>query len=423
MKPETKVGLFAVIGLVLLGLSVYLLGNFSFSRGYQLNVKFTDVSGLPKKASVRLNGVEAGKVRDIRVEGGSVVVELAIQEGVDVYKDSVFKIASTSLIGSKFLRIDQGSARAGVFSHGDYANGKTVPAVDDMIAQAMETVNGLASQFNAAGPMGADLQATLANVRELSANLNELVQSLRPNLVAGSNQLSALTAQTNDIMKSLREQEGIIGALLNDTDMKDDIKTGISNLIEVTEDAKNLIGKANRFRVFWDFNAYYDTDARFMQNDIALKIVSPNGYTYYKVGAANLGNKDNTPKDGDYTDTNLIDARMGAYNKYVDASVGLVRGAGGAEVILKPFANVKFLDRLSLRVMGTDFSRNRFINGREFTRANIWYGADFSINRFITLGGGMTDILETNHPYVKFNFKLEDRDIASFFGLATLAKP
>lgn len=422
MTSETKVGVFFVLGIFLLGLSVYLLGNFSFSRGYALNVKFEDVSGLPKKSSVRLNGVEVGKVKEIKMEGGQVVVVVSIHHGTEIYKDASFKIAATSIIGSKFLRVDQGSIKSGLLAPGDYVSGVTVPPMEDMIADAMGTINNFVSEFDN-GAMGNDLHATLVNVRNLSANLNELVNSLKPYLASSAGNINEMTGEMNALLSSLQKQEGILGALLNDPLMKDDIKTSITNLKEVTEDAKNLIGKANHFRIFWDFDAYYDTKAKFMQNDFGLNIFSPNGYTYYRIALANVGNKDNTPKDGDYTDTNLLDARMGVYNGYFDISAGMVRGAGGAALGFTPFYGKQFLDRLTLRVSGSDFSRNRSINGYKFDRANLWYGADLRLNKYITIGGGMMDALETNHPYAKIQLQLEDKDIASFFGLATLAKP
>ena len=74
MKPETKLGIFTVIGLVLFGFSLYFLGGLSVTRTYDLNIKFDDVSGLPVKAPIKLAGVEVGKVKKIIIEGEDVIV-------------------------------------------------------------------------------------------------------------------------------------------------------------------------------------------------------------------------------------------------------------------------------------------------------------------------------------------------------------
>jgi len=429
MTSETKVGVFTVLGILLIGISVYMLGNFSFSRGYKLKVRFADVSGLPVKSAVRLNGVEVGTVKNIKLEGTQVVVILSIHDDAVIYRDSVFKIAATSLIGSKFLRIDQGNAASGAFKPGDYADGVTVPPMDEMIAQTMTTVNNLVTSLNQNGSFGKNINATLSNMRQLTSNMNELITSLKPyltqsadNFTQVSDQLKGLVARADDITKSLQDEDGAIGALLKDKQMKDDIITSVTNLKQVSADAKELIGKANRFRMFWDVDGYYDTSSKLGMFDTGLKIFSPNNYTYYRVGVANVGNRDNIPKSDNFTEVNQLDARLGIYNNYIDVSAGLVRGAGGGEVAVTPFYGTNFLNRFTFRVLGTDWGRNRVINNRKFTKADVWYGADFKINRFFTVGGGMLDVMELNHPYAKVSFTLQDKDIAAFFGLATLAR-
>ena len=59
MKPETKLGIFTVIGLFVLGFSLYFLGGFSITRTYDVNIKFQDVSGLPVKAASLRMVIEA----------------------------------------------------------------------------------------------------------------------------------------------------------------------------------------------------------------------------------------------------------------------------------------------------------------------------------------------------------------------------
>ena len=53
MKPETKLGIFTVIGLFVLGFSLYFLGGFSITRTYDVNIKFQDVSGLSEVRILR----------------------------------------------------------------------------------------------------------------------------------------------------------------------------------------------------------------------------------------------------------------------------------------------------------------------------------------------------------------------------------
>ncbi|MDR0292476.1 MAG: MlaD family protein [Elusimicrobium sp.] len=429
MRPETKVGLFTVIGIVLFGITIYMLGNISMGGEYKITVRFNDVSGLPKKSVVKLNGVEVGKVRDIKMSGDHVAAVLGIKEGVGVFRDSVFKIASTSLIGTKYLAIVQGNPSSGILKDGDIVDGSQEPPLEEMLAQTMSTVQDLAKSVNGNGELGRNLNETMLNLRMLSNNLNSLIASMKPylentmtNVSRSTDDLQALMARADDITRQIQDSEGVLGALINDPQMKKDIKESVSNLNATMGEAKEFIGKMSRFRVFWLYDGYYNTASGVMSNNVGLKIYPSNDYMYYRVGASNLGNTKNFQGTNDYIERNEIDARLGFYNRYLDISAGYIMGAGGVAAVVTPFADSQFLKRLSLQGQATDFGRDRYINGRHFNHANIWYGANFEINKYLNVGAGMTDALEVNQPYIKATVKFQDKDIAAFFGLATLAK-
>ena len=75
MSSEQRIGLFFLVGLVLLGLAIELtLGLGLFHRRYLLHADFTDVQGLDRGADVRLAGLRAGRVEDLELEGDHVRV-------------------------------------------------------------------------------------------------------------------------------------------------------------------------------------------------------------------------------------------------------------------------------------------------------------------------------------------------------------
>ncbi|MGB2578752.1 phospholipid/cholesterol/gamma-HCH transport system substrate-binding protein [Elusimicrobium simillimum] len=428
MKAETKVGLFAVCGVVLFGVAVYMLGNISVGGEYKINVRFHDVSGLPSKSVIKLNGVEIGKVRAIKMDGDGVIVVLGVKKNVPVYKDSVFKIMATSIIGSKYLGVEQGRPAAGVFNDGDSVNGYNELAMDQMLNETMASVKQFVDSVNNNGAFGADLNATLVNLRQLSNNISELVSTLRPYLEHSMEDISDVTVSLKDLMaradvitRQIQDSEGVIGSLINDPEMKDDLKASVSDLRATMVDAREFVGKMSKFRVFWMFDGYYNTDAEAFNTNIALKIYPSNDYMYYRVGYNNIGNEDDSLGSKDYVEKNKIEARLGFYNNYFDLSAGYIRGGGGAELLLMPFYDRKFLNRVSFQTAVTDFGRDRTINGRHFNKPNLLYGVNFDINKYFSVGAGMTDALEVNQPYLKTTIKFQDKDIASFFGLATLA--
>ena len=429
MKPETKLGLFTVVGIAVLGFSLYFLGGLSVTRTYDINIKFQDVSGLPVKAPVKLAGVEIGKVKAIKIEDGAVVVVAAVDENIPLYKDTRFSVVMTGIIGTKYLKAVKGSAAAGVLKPGDYVQGTDEVPMDVMITQTMDSIKELVDSVHQQGQFGKNLNASLQEVRQLSANLNQMVASMRPylnnsvqNLDQISEQLKDVVAKADNVMTSLDNGDGVIGSLIKDPNMKSDVKESVTKLKETMTEVKTFVGKMSRFRIYWDYDFFYQPSSQIASSDLALEIYPSSGYTFYRAGIANIGNEDDTPAKGDYLERNKIDLRFGLYNRWASVSAGLIRGAGGVAMELRPFYDQEFLNRFTGTVELTDWGRDRVINNRQFNKPNLTYGVDFRFNRYFSVGAWMRDALETNEFAVKANISFNDQDISSFFGMATLAR-
>ncbi len=409
MSSESKVGLFTIIGLIFLGMSLYLLGNFSITNEYQINVEFTDVSGLPDKSIVRLSGVEVGKVRDIKILNGKVIAVLGIMDDVVVYRDAEFSIGSSSVIGSKYLRINQGTAEAGIIKNKEYVRGKDILTLEDMLLETL-------GNFGDDGTTGEQINATLESMRELSANLSYMITTMQPGITDTLDNLSEMLADLNS-------QEGALGALTNDPQAKEDIQATIKNVRQISEEAKTLMGRVKKYKATWLLSSRNDLKTGTGYGDFGLQI-SPRYGKYYRFGLSNLGNKKDDPKSAsnpDYIEKNKIDVRFGFYNEWYDFSFGVVRGSGGAMIAFNPFYQDEVLKRLSVYGEGYDFGRNRVISGRRFNQANISYGADLNMFKIFYVGVRMDDVLEVNRPQLTLGVKFNDEDVTALLGLITLA--
>lgn len=426
MTAETKVGLFTFLGIVLLGLSIFMLGNFTISSGYDVNVYFNDVSGLPAKSNVRLNGVEVGKVKELKIVDGKVLAIVRINEGVIIYKDSKFVIAASSLIGTNYLQIDQGHASSGIIKEGDIIQGISMASISDMITQTLGTLQDFTKSISDEGRFGEDLNATLSNLRNLSGNINELVLSLRPYLASSMQNVSELTQTSKEFMGKLDSDDGLFKALTQDKQMAQDVKDTLANVRQVSEDAKQFIGRIARFRLFWLYEARWQPNGGLMESDLAIKFVPRNSFMYYRAGISDMGNRDNLPKNNkDYRGRpNKIDFRLGLYNKWADLNIGMIRGSGGAVLSLKPFFMSDFYAVKNFYVYGegTDFGRNRVINGRMFDKADLSIGAGTWATKNLGFGVRYDDMLETKTFQATMNLSFEDKELAGLLGLASLAK-
>jgi phospholipid/cholesterol/gamma-HCH transport system substrate-binding protein len=114
-----RVGVFVLLGLgVFLGM-VYALGARArlFEPRFTISAEFTEVGGLVEGATVRLAGVQIGRVSGVTLPaqpGGKVRVDMSIARrfGDRVRKDSMARIETQGLLGDRIIEISVGSATA-----------------------------------------------------------------------------------------------------------------------------------------------------------------------------------------------------------------------------------------------------------------------------------------------------------------------
>ncbi len=129
---ETTVGIFLVIGLLLIGYMTVNLGHVSFfsDNAYPLTARFTSVTGLRAGSSVYMLGIEVGQVGQLTMdqESQKAAVEMRIEKGVKIYDDAIASIKTEGLIGDMYLSIDPGGAGTLLQPGGTII--ETQPAVD-----------------------------------------------------------------------------------------------------------------------------------------------------------------------------------------------------------------------------------------------------------------------------------------------------
>ena len=91
----------------------FLKGKDIFSNELVYYSVYKDVSGLEKSNPVLINGLEVGRVRSMQFvspDARDVVVEIVIKTPVDIPSNSVSRIFSSSILGSKAIEIVLGNS-------------------------------------------------------------------------------------------------------------------------------------------------------------------------------------------------------------------------------------------------------------------------------------------------------------------------
>ena len=425
MNGEMKVGVFVLVGSILFGTAIFLLGDYSFQRFYPVYAEFTDVAGLPDKAVVKLSGVEVGKIKKIYLKDDKVIVQLAILEGVKIYRDARFLVGSTSVIGSKFLQIDQGTPASGVLEAGTRVRGDDAMPLDRAVARAVTSLEALIKDVRGDGSLGQNLNEILHNMKDVTANVNELVANGQPHAEKAMERLDTITAKldamltkTDLIVDKISKGEGVAGALVSDTKMKDNVSEAISNLRDASASAKEALGRVSGFHTYLKWDYKYEPQAKASKNNFGVKIY-PRPGRYYYLGAANMVNTRDASKGTDYENLNTVDAQLGWELNSFDLYAGIIRGSGGSGVRWKPFYNSKW-DRLTVIVEASEFTRDRTIRGRHFNDPRYDAGVEVALNKYISAGVRLNDMAETKRVNYTTRIIFEDKDISYLLGFASL---
>lgn len=424
MTSEIKVGIFVIIGTVLLIAAFTLLGDYSFKTYYKMSAQFTDVSGLPKKAAVKLSGVEVGKIHSISIKGGKVIVEMDIHKGVPIYQGAQFLVGSTSVIGSKYLQINQGDPDMGIIPEGSVVEGYNAVPLDIAVTRALSSVEGLVNDLRREGKMSESIQAILDNLRSTTSDLSQIVAYSRPHIEASmakidliASKLDDILLKTDQIVAKINNGDGVAGALISDSKMKEDVSQAVASIKEAAGTVQESLGKVNKTRTFLQMEYKYNTETG-GKADAGLKIYPRDGRYYYAGGANLLNIKDH--HDGtEYEKINTLDAYMGWELGMFDVYGGVLRGAAGLGLKAKPFDS-KVLENLSFTAEASEFGRDRIIEDRHFDKPRYDIAVNYGIGKYVTVGVRASDLAEKARVNYTMKLYFEDKDIASLLGLASL---
>ena len=200
-SQKIKIGVFTFIGIAILVLVIFFIGNQKnlFSSTFQVSGTFKNVNGLQIGNNVRFAGINVGVVEDINiVTDSSVKVDLTLNNNVKKFikRDSKLSIGSDGLMGDKLVVIAPG----GLTSTQPIADGGQLAAINPV-----------------------DVDKIIAKLTKVADNAATLTEGL------------------SDIVTKVNSGKGSIGRLLNSDKLSRDLegtvrqaKTTIKNVHATT---------------------------------------------------------------------------------------------------------------------------------------------------------------------------------------------
>ena len=183
MSREAKVGIFVVLGLVVLTYFTFRVSKWGGigEKGYKLTVDFETAAGLEPKANVKMAGVPVGKVEEIKLEGDRARLVLRIDKEIRIPVDSIASIQTQGLLGEKYVEILPGKQKDRVLPAGGRVANTQPPVNLDEIVRKLSFIADDVKRFTEtlSSTIGTEegkqaMSEILQNVREASSVLRNV---------------------------------------------------------------------------------------------------------------------------------------------------------------------------------------------------------------------------------------------------------
>lgn len=243
-KTEIKVGITVILGLIIF---LWVLGwakNWTVNaQRKEIAVEFSSVAGLEVGDPVTVNGVRKGYVDEITISGSKVKTLLNFEPDVILKEDAKFSVMMLDLMGGKKIEINPGIASNDLdnkkLQHGEFVGdiasamamlGTVQNDLVDVIKEVKISLGSLNKTLTDQ-KFNSDLKTSVANLVQLTENLNELLSN-------NSNEINKLLKTGNELTKNIND------FLITNRDSISQTITAIHGALKISKD---VLGKVNDF--------------------------------------------------------------------------------------------------------------------------------------------------------------------------------
>lgn len=247
-KRSIIVGVFVLIGLIILFAGIFIMGSKQnrFAKTVMVSTSFGNVSGLKAGNNIWFSGVKVGTVKKINFKGleeVEVLMSIETKSREYIRKDAVAKLGTDGFIGNKLILIEGGSPDVPPIEEGDRLSAGSSGGMDAMM-ETIELSGGnivdithdlklLLARLNAGeGTVGAAL-----NDPEMAADVRTMLHNLT---ITSENSVKA-TRSLIELTDKLNKEGTLVHDLVTDTVIFGSLKTTVAQLNGITQSANALV--------------------------------------------------------------------------------------------------------------------------------------------------------------------------------------
>lgn len=266
MNTEAKVGSFVIVCLILLGVTVYYVGNDQWGRHsttYKTYLRYA--GGVAPGSDVLFGGMTVGRVTAVRAwsqDPTRIEIVLEVKEGTPVNEKSVASLGSVSLMSNPAISITTGALNAQHLREGQVIASQETVSIDEMtrkLSGIADSAEALITQTQGelTGISG-QAQTLLTNLNEATGTTNrrqiaEILQQVNSMVAQQSPKIDRITDQVLLVSRDADSVIKEVDPLMNHTDatlanlnltidqLRDPIRQDLAQLQSTIDQAKSLM--------------------------------------------------------------------------------------------------------------------------------------------------------------------------------------
>ena len=240
ISMELVAGLLFFAALILLARYTILLSKDGFTKKFELDVVFNDVSGLAEGDNVTIRGVTIGRADKPRLNDGDVRVPLRLKQELKLYKGYKIEIRNSSVLGGHYIAVDAG---------------------DPALGAAELPIRGL--------PPADLVQETTKLVQTVKGEVEKIRDVIEKEQVVSK--IAKFVDNVSVITDGIREGKGTLGKLVNDDVMYTTARDAFGSLKSAGDNVTGMVtdvraGKGTLGKLVTDDKLYMD--AQIVMSDL-----------------------------------------------------------------------------------------------------------------------------------------------------------
>lgn len=239
---QLRTGILATAAMILAGVLITLLSGSGtiFEGNFHVRTYMEDTAGMASNTPVRVNGILAGHIGEVKLTGSSdrqkqVEIDMVLRDPFlsQIPEDSKAAVSAANLLGDKYINITRGTHPKHVEPGGQIDSLETQD-IPEIIAQSSHLLT--------------EFQTILGRLD----NLLEVVESGQGNIGkllkddSLYDRLNATAGEVEQLVSDVKNSNGTISHLLYDDTLYQDIRKPIQRLDEMLAEVQRAKGSAGK---------------------------------------------------------------------------------------------------------------------------------------------------------------------------------